>query len=91
MCLCIYGDYSRSLSVYLCLMKGSHDDELTWPLRKDFEIKLLNQISDHQHHSVQWNYDDVGSAADRVTVVGDRDIGIGRTNFISYDDLNRVS
>ena len=33
---------STHLSVYLCLMKGPHDDELTWPLKGKFEIKLLN-------------------------------------------------
>ena len=34
------------LSVFL---KGSHDDELTWPLKGKFEVKLLNQISDSEH------------------------------------------
>ena len=43
-----YGDH---LSVELYLMKGQNDDELTWPLRGKFEIKLLNQISDSEHHS----------------------------------------
>ena len=38
------------VSVYMYLMKGPHDDELTWPLRGEFEIKLLNQISDSEHH-----------------------------------------
>ena len=90
MCLCI-DDYSISLSVYLCLMKGPHDDELTWPLREDFEIKLLKQISDHRHYSVQWKYDDAGSAADRVTVVGDRGMDIGSRYFIFYYDLNHVT
>ena len=33
------------VSVFLCLMKGSHDDELTWPLRGKIEITLLNQFS----------------------------------------------
>ena len=42
------------LSVYLYLMEGPHDDELTWPLRGKFEIKLLNQISDTLHY--QTNY-----------------------------------
>ena len=34
------------LSVFLSLMKGPHDDELTWPLRGRFKVKLFNQISD---------------------------------------------
>ena len=37
---------------FLYLMRGSHDDELTWPLRGKFKTKLLNQISDSEHHSV---------------------------------------
>jgi len=46
------------LSVFLFLMKGPHDDELKWPLREEFEIKLLNQISDSQHHSDTVAYGD---------------------------------
>ena len=65
MCLCVdtgnlednndsSNDDSRSsshLSVSFFLMKGPHDDGLTWPLRGNFEIKLLNQVSDTTHHS----------------------------------------
>ena len=42
---------SIHLSVSLFLMKGPHDDGLTWLLRGNFEIKLLNQVSDTTHHS----------------------------------------
>ena len=94
MCLRIYTNGSEAcayLSVHLCLMKGSHDDELRWPLREEFEIKLLNQISDHQHRLVQWNYDNAGSAADRVTVVGDRGACYGEKYFIANYDLDRVT
>ena len=38
------------MAVYMCLMKGTHDDKLVWTLRGTFEIKLLNQISDSEHH-----------------------------------------
>ncbi|XP_065901861.1 TNF receptor-associated factor 4-like [Dysidea avara] len=37
------------LSVYLSLMKGPYDDELKWPLPEEFNVKLLNQISDSEH------------------------------------------
>ena len=44
-----------SVSVFLYLMKGAHDDKLQqsgyWPLRRTFTIKLLNQVSDKDHHS----------------------------------------
>ena len=62
MCVCVdaagNGHDGTHLSVFLCLMKGPHDDELTWPLRGKFEIRLLNQISDSEHHSVTMTYDD---------------------------------
>jgi len=49
MCLCLYpADQARKgthLSIFLYLMKGPHNDELTCPLRETFEVKLLNQIS----------------------------------------------
>ena len=37
---------TRCVSVSLYLMKGPHDDELTWG---KVEVKLLNQISDCEH------------------------------------------
>ena len=39
-------------------MKGPHDDGLTWPLRGEFEVKLLNQVSDGDHHSETVDFDD---------------------------------
>ena len=35
-------DDSNGLSVGLQLMKGPHDEKLSWPMNKKFEIKLLN-------------------------------------------------
>ena len=43
--------YATHLSVILCLLAGPFDDDLSWPLRGEFEVKLLNQISDTEHHS----------------------------------------
>ena len=77
------------LSVFLYLMKGSHDDELTWPLRGTFEIKLLNQISDSEHHSETMTYDD--DDCNRVTE-GDRATnGWGYKKYISNEDLYKTS
>ena len=57
------------LSVFLAVMKGSHDDELTWPLRGKIEIKLLNQISDSAHYcrGIVAFDDEADDAALRVT------------------------
>ena len=97
MCLCIYaagkGDGKGThLSVGLYLMKGPHDDELTWPLRGKFEIKLLNQISDSEHHSMTLLYyhstpDDY---ARRVTDGNRSEGGWGFPQYISNESLNRI-
>ena len=78
------------LSVYLYLMKGPHDDELTWPLRKKFEIKLLNQICDNEHYS-DYQLTDDGDVVDRVTE-GDRaTCGWGISKLISNEDLHSAT
>ena len=43
------------LSVCLYLMEGPYDDMLCWPLKGKFEVKLLNQLSNINHHSVNHN------------------------------------
>ena len=79
------------LSVSLYLMKGPHDDELTWPLRGKFEIKLLNQISNSEHYSLTLHFhnDTPGSSAGRVTVNNKSKQGWGKPLYISKQDLNK--
>ena len=61
------------LSVYLYLMKGPHDDELTWPLRGKFKVKLLNQIGDCEHYSIAIAYDSHTKSHNACRVIdGDR-------------------
>ena len=68
------------LSVFLYLMKGPHDNELTWPLRGKFEVNVLNQISDNEHYSMIITFEAI-----RV-IEGDRATrGWGYQQFISYD------
>ena len=46
-----YGDGEGThLSVFLCLMKGPHDDKLDWPLSGTFIIELLNQLNNTDHY-----------------------------------------
>ncbi|XP_065901589.1 TNF receptor-associated factor 4-like [Dysidea avara] len=78
---------SSHMSVYLYLMKGPYDDELTWPLREEFEVKLLNQISDCEHHLDTIDYDNAkDDTAGRVTD-GEKAEGWGESEFISHEDL----
>ena len=95
MCLVVYaaGD-GTYLSVFLCLVKGSHDDELTWPLRGKFEIKLLNQINDSEHYSMNLSYDDSvpDKYRNRVTEDDKRAKHVwGFPQFISYKDLHKTT
>ncbi|XP_065901801.1 TNF receptor-associated factor 4-like [Dysidea avara] len=97
MCLCVEpagdgGGKGTYLSVFLCVMKGPHDDEVTWPLRKKFLVKLLNQISDCEHHSKAVTYVDHAEddTAARITT-DNRARGWGYPQFISNEDLHKVT
>ena len=81
------------LSAWLYLMKGPRDDELTWPLRGEFEIKLLNQISDSEHCSTTVTYDDrtTGDSDKRVTEGERVMLGWGRSCVISNGNLNKIT
>ena len=81
------------LSVFLYLMKGPHDDELTWPLKGKFEIKLLNQISNCEHHSWTLTYDNniPDDYTNRVTEESRSKQGWGCPQYISNEDLHRIT
>ena len=88
-----YGDgKGNHLSVFLTLMKGPHDDELTWPLRGPLEIKLLNQISDIEHHSKTNTFDAASSnACSRVTGSVKARSSLGCVRFMPYRDLHKTT
>ena len=98
MCLCIHPAGLKSgkgthLSVFLHLMKGPHDDELTWPLRGKFEIKILNQFIDSEHHSMTPTFDDRTSdkCKSRVTKGDTNKDGWDKAQYISNEDLNKIT
>ena len=66
MCLRIYpnGDvgFSNNVTLDVHLMKGDHDDHLTWPVKGTLTVQLLNQLSD-SNHSEPMNYHFDGSDA----------------------------
>ena len=84
---------STHLSAFLYIMMGSHDDELTWPLQGNFEIKLFNQIGDSEHHSVTVNFNDSVPDKHRSKVTqGDRaNYGWGQHQFISNKCLHKTT
>ena len=100
MCLCVDagGDVNvkgTHLSVYLFLMKGPHDDELTWPLRGKFEIELLNQIRDSHHHSMTLDYGDddenVPVDCSNRVIECEKAEGWGEPKFISNKNLHKIT
>ena len=97
LCLRVYaggyrGGKGTHLSVFLCLMKGPHDNELTWPLRGEFEIELSNQISDSEHCSCILLYnDDTGDDVACRVVEDDKGLGWGAPQFISNENLYKTT
>ena len=95
MCLNIvvngYGDSRGThLSAFLLFMMVSYDDELTWPVRGEFEVKLLNQISDSEHHSKMVKLgEEGGEQQDQVIEDVRGDYGWGYPNYISNEDLQK--
>ena len=81
-----------SLSVWLHLLKGPHDDNLLWPLKGKFEIKLLNQINDSKHHSVILAYDDKVDDNIRGRVTNEKVTkGWGFSQFFILENLKEAS
>ena len=80
------------LSCYLRLMRGPHDDNLSWPLRDKFEMKLLNQISDSQHDSGTADYENSPRECRGRVTEGDKgEEGWGCAQFISNENLSKIT
>ena len=81
------------ISVFLFLMKGPHDDELTWPMREKLEIRLMNQISNGKHHIMVLPYDDE-TPDDCTNPVKEQEVatgGSGSHQFISNEELYKIT
>ena len=96
LCVCAAGDGDSKgthLSLFLYLMKGPHDDDLTWPLRGQFEVKLLNQMSDGEHDSGGLVYDDntPDCYTSRLTEDERAIHGWGFSKFISNEQLHKTT
>ena len=88
----VYGDnINPYISVNLYLCKGPYDLELTWPLRAKFEVTLLNQLSDSEHHTVILTYDEnlPSSAINRVCHEDDDSTPVGNDTFITWSQIFR--
>ena len=72
------------LSIYLCLMKGPYDDELSWPLSDRFQVQLLNQTSDKSHHS------SIASVDNANKIVSNKDYSVSRFKAAAHDSGKEV-
>ena len=96
MCLRVYANGNGAgagthVSVFVYLMRGEHDDQLTWPFQEDITIQLVNQNSDQDHVEDTFAFDDRVAANEAVSgrvTVGERaKKGWGKQKFISHTQL----
>ncbi|XP_065888341.1 TNF receptor-associated factor 3-like [Dysidea avara] len=92
MCLYVYaaGWTSGYMAIFLFLMKGPYDDQLRWPLKGYCEVKLLNQISNSEHHLGNGEYWDDGH---KRVFSGERGWYYVwySTQFISHEHLHKIT
>ena len=80
-----YG-YNNYISVGVYLMKGDHDDHLTWPVRGTLTVQLLNQLSDNNHSEpVKFHFEGSSKSCLRVEIVAHH--GIWCDRFVPHGKL----
>ena len=78
------------ISVYLCLLPGEHDDLLEWPMRGEFLIELLNQLSDNSHHQKVVHFEDSNAKSTNSQVKSGHGTGLGFNQFIAHSQLDHL-
>ena len=81
---------SGDMTVTLSVMKGPYDDHLRWPLKGCCEIKLLNQISDSEHHLGKGQYQNIGHRRVTSGIMSEGPLWFS-VQFISSKDLQKVT
>ncbi|XP_065887461.1 TNF receptor-associated factor 3-like isoform X1 [Dysidea avara] len=91
MCLLVYATgYDGYMTIFLILMEGPYDDQLRWPLKGHCEMKLLNQISNSEHHLENGRYQDNGHK--RVTSGERCSYAMWFSiKFISHEHLQKIT
>ena len=89
MCLCVDLNHDSHLSVFISLVYGENDGELTWPFNGEVTIELLNQREDSRHHShkVRFSGKTPSKITDRVTIDRMSPRWWGIKEFILYQKL----
>jgi len=95
MCVQVYANGSGKakgthVSLFTRIMKGEHDDELSWPFQGKITVELLNQNADKDHHMHAFSYTKDCKYGRRVEI-GEKNYGWGFSEFISHSALNQDS
>ena len=100
MCLRVYangyGDGADThVSVFVSLMRGEHDDKLTWPFCGDITVQVMNQNRDQDHieYTVDFTEEDAadGKSSGRVTSEERARFALGYKKFISHAKLESTA
>ena len=80
---------NKHTSVFVYLMKGDFDDELSWPFQGHVTIRIQNQLEDSNHYErvIEFPKGTNPLSVDRVTVGGRVKAGHGFSQFIPHLDL----
>ena len=81
--------YHVHITVGSCMMKGDHDDHLTWPVKGTLTVQLLNQLSDGNHSEpVKFYFDGSVSNCQRVMKVTKSYNGVWSNQFMPHKRLS---
>ena len=87
----VYANGDRSgagthLSLFVYLMKGEHDDKLSWPFNDNITVQLLNWRSDNGHKEMTIRFH-IAPLQNCQKVSGAPSGGFGSGQFISHTQL----
>ena len=93
MCLFIYPSGSAGncnyVTISVDLIKGDHDDHLTWPVEGTLTVQLLNQLSDSNHSEpVKFDFDRSGKQCQRVMMGTVASFGVKSSQFMPRNRLS---
>ena len=87
--------YGTHLSLYIHIMSGEYDEELTWPFKGEVQLQLLNQLSDDDHFNATVKFDESTEMKVRGPVINGLKITsgtacileTGNAKLIRHEDL----
>ncbi len=78
----------KFIGVYCCIMRGEHDDFLSWPFKGVVYIRLQNHLGDHNHFNQFIRYDETTSENRSGQVkTGDKNYLHGYAKYIFHGEL----